>query len=130
MGNYIFLFDLNSTIPQNICRDTGESSYCLDTFLRDHRKQCYIVTENPNIKNSLPYDRDIVQTIDKVMEMECFPSSLVFINAQMKDVALMEKADIVIGYHGGGCVVNTILKHASYAFYREDTLCQFLERLL
>lgn len=119
-------------------------------FIQAHREKCFIVTGNLDVwidklmhsigmeKNYFSskavvkagYIDKVVSVVDKNAIISQFISPFVAVGDGNNDAEMIELADIGIGYGGVRKIAPSVLSCASHAIYREDVLCQFLERLL
>ena len=105
MREYIFVFNLDAIVQDK----SGEKNCGILEFINDNAQRCYFKQD----------------CIDKNRE-----KTVVAIGNSESDIAMMEKADIRIGYGGIKEVMPEILSTVDYAIYEEKKLVEFLERLL
>lgn len=119
-------------------------------FIQTNKERCFIVTGNLDVwidklmhcigmeKNYFSskavvkagYIDKVVSVVDKNAIISQFISPFVAVGDGNNDAEMIEFADIGIGYGGVREIAPSVLSCASHAIYREDVLCQFLERLL
>ncbi len=200
MGNYIFLFDLDSTVTRQeilptIAKEMGiyekmcsltestmrgevpfsqsflkrvellrdipvpEVSYRiakiqlnerLASFIRKYKERCYIVTGNLDVwidklvaflemeKNTFcsravvkdGYIQNVISVVDKNAVVSQMVHPFVAVGDGNNDAEMVDAAKVGIGYGGVREIAPSVLACADYAFYDEDRLVDFLERLL
>lgn len=97
MREYIFVFNLDAIVQDK----SGEKNCGILEFINDNAQRCY-------------FKRDC---IDKNRE-----KTVVAIGNSESDIAMMEKADIRIGYGGIKEVMPEILSTVDYAIYEEKKI--------
>lgn len=119
-------------------------------FISENKSRCYIVTGNLDIwikdlmeelgmennyfssKALVENNRltKIISVIDKKAIVSQFISPYVAIGDGDNDAEMIDYANIGIGFGAVRPIASSVLACADYAFYEEEALCQFLERLL
>lgn len=127
-----------------------ELNNSLVDFIQKNKDRCYIVTGNLDIwihslikkigmesnvfcsKANVVKDRisNIVSIVDKNAVVSQIIAPFVAVGDGNNDAEMIEKAVIGIGYGGVRPIADSVLTCATHAFYEEEKLCQFLERLL
>ena len=122
----------------------------IEQFIKANRQRCYIVTGNLDIwihdlmikigmehnyfsSKALvenDYISKIISVIDKKAIVSQFINPYVAIGDGDNDAEMIEYAQIGIGFGAVRPIATSVLECANHAFYKEETLCQFLERLL
>lgn len=105
MRECVFLFNLDAIVQD---KNSKKNSSILE-FINDNAQHCY-------------FKQDCID--------ENWKKMVVAIGNSESDIAMMEKADIRIGYGGIKEVMPEILSTVDYAIYEEKKLVEFLERLL
>lgn len=119
-------------------------------FIQKNKHRCYIVTGNLDIwikklvermemsenvycsKASVVHDRisEVVSVLDKEIVVKQMILPLVAVGDGNNDAAMIDNAEIGIGYGGVRPIAPAVLECASHAFYNENRMVEFLERLL
>lgn len=119
-------------------------------FMQQHKERCYIITEALDIwidklikrigmesnvfcsKAVLDENKTFkkIDILDKNSVMAQIKAPIVSIGSGNNDAELIDGATVGIAYGGNGPVSTPVLECATHAIYKEETLCQFLERLL
>lgn len=105
MREYIFVFNLDAIVQDK----SGEKNCGILEFINDNAQHCY-------------FKQDCID--------ENWEKTVVAIGNSESDIAMMEKADIRIGYGGIKEVMPEILSIVDYVIYEEKKLVDFLGRLL
>ena len=119
-------------------------------FIRNNKERCYIVTGNLDIwieelienlgmeKNTYSskalvkndYIQEVVSVIDKNAVISQIVMPFVAIGDGNNDAEMIDAAEIGIGYGGGREIFPSVLACASHIVYREETLVEFLKKLV
>ena len=119
-------------------------------FIQENRQRCFIVTgnldvwisglmERMGIEGNVYCSRGIVEddrllgvasVIDKNTTVDTFVNEFAAIGDGSNDAQMVSRAEIGIGFGGVRPIAPSLLEVANYAFYDEEKLCQFLNRLL
>lgn len=119
-------------------------------FISKNRDRCFIVTGNLDIwieglmsdlgmeknyfssKALVKNDRieKIISIVDKDAVVSQLITPFVAIGDGNNDAEMIERADVGIGFGEVRDIAPSVQSCANYAIYKEDVLCQFLERLL
>lgn len=120
------------------------------TFIKNNRNRCFIVTGNLDVwieklmqkigmdknyySSKAIVENDYIKNITTVIDKNAIVSQLVVpyvaIGDGNNDAEMIANAEIGIGYGGVRRIAPSILECASHVVYKEEILCQFLERLL
>lgn len=118
-------------------------------FIQKHKERCYIVTGNLDVwidglmkkigmKNHCfcsktmvknDYIEKVVSVIDKGLQVEQFVQPFVVIGDGDNDAEMARLSDIGIGFGAVRHIAPALLNNIDYAFYDEDKLVEFLEKL-
>lgn len=118
-------------------------------FIKKNREKCYIVTGNLDVwikglmtridmldhcfcsKTMVINDKieKVVSVIDKGLQIEQFVQPLVVIGDGDNDAEMARYANIAIGFGGVRNIAPALLNNIDYAFYDENVLVLFLEKL-
>lgn len=118
-------------------------------FLQENKENCYIVTSNLDVwiielmkklgmennffSSNAIVENDHIKMISKILPKESalkkFDARIVAVGDGSNDRAMLEEADISIGYGGVRNVAPSLLEVIDYAIYDEDKLYEFLNRL-
>ncbi|MCI9540176.1 MAG: HAD-IB family phosphatase [Lachnospiraceae bacterium] len=119
-------------------------------FIRNNKERCYIVTGNLDIwieelienlgmeKNTYSskalvkndYIQEVVSVIDKNAVISQIVMPFVAIGDGNNDAEMIDAAEIGIGYGGVREISPSVLACASHIVYREETLVEFLKKLV
>lgn len=119
-------------------------------FISKNRDRCFIVTGNLDIwieglmsdlgmeknyfssKALVKNDRieKIISIVDKDAVVSQLITPFVAIGDGNNDAEMIERADVGIGFGEVRDIAPSVQSCANYAIYKENVLCQFLERLL
>lgn len=122
----------------------------LAAFIRQHMERCYIVTGNLNVwieglvaslgmeKNTFcsraavknGYIQNVISVVDKNAVVSQMVLPFVAVGDGNNDAEMVDAARVGIGYGGVRKIAPSVLACADYAFYDEERLVYFLERLL
>lgn len=122
----------------------------LALFIRRYRERCYIVTGNLDVwidklvaflemeKNTFcsravvkdGYIQNVISVVDKNAVVSQMVLPFVAVGDGNNDAEMVDAARVGIGYGGVREIAPSVLTCADYAFYDEDRLVDFLERLL
>lgn len=119
-------------------------------FITDNKDRCYMATGNLNVwiepivrklglQNNVfcskavvssGYVEDVFSVVDKASVVQQMVLPFVAVGDGNNDAAMIEAADIGIGYGGVRDIAPSVLECATHAFYDEEKLVDFLNRLL
>lgn len=122
----------------------------LAAFIRQYRERCYIVTGNLDVwieelvavlgmeKNTFcsrasvkdGYIQNVISVVDKNAVVSQMVLPFVAVGDGNNDAEMIDAARVGIGYGGVREIAPSVLACADYAFYDENCLVDFLERLL
>ena len=121
----------------------------LCSFMRKHKKRCFIVTSNLDVWISGLIDRigmtgnvfcsrgivgdghllGVASVIDKRLTVEQFVGPLVAVGDGSNDADMVSMAQVGIGFGGVRRIAPAVLEVCTHAIYEESRLVDFLKRL-
>ena len=121
-----------------------------DSFIRDNRDRCYVLTGNLDVwisglmsklgltehvycsKANVVDDRiqQVISVVDKELMAKQFVQPLVVIGDGDNDSGMAKYADISIGFGGVRNIAPSLLRSIDYAFYDDKRCADFLKTLL
>lgn len=144
------LKDIDVNVVSRMISDISLSDKIVN-FLKANNSRCYIVTSNLDVwidelmqkigmgdnyfSSSAVVCDNKIQKINHVLRKDEVVSKfkdyeVVAVGDGSNDRKMLESADISIAYGGVRDVAPVLLEVADYAFYNEDKLCEFLNRLV
>ena len=103
-------------------------------FIRNNKERCYIVTGNLDIWIEELIENlgmeEVVSVIDKNAVISQIVMPFVAIGDGNNDAEMIDAAEIGIGYGGVREISPSVLACASHIVYREETLVEFLKKLV
>lgn len=107
---------------------TGNLDVWIDTLIKKIGMEGHLFCSKAIVNKN--YITDVLSVVDKCAVVSQFTVPFIAIGDGNNDAEMIDSAEIGIGYGGVREIAPSVIASCSHAFYNEDKLVEFLQRLV